>query len=109
MGRDPAATVHAEIDQARAALLAVGDDDRVIVTVVGGMKLSAYLPTRTFELTAHSLDLATATGLPVEPPDAVMESALHTAAAAVARTGDGVTLLRHLLGRPGGSFQPLFG
>ena len=40
----------------------------MLVTPVGPITLSAYLPTRIFELTVHSLDLARATGHGV-PPD----------------------------------------
>lgn len=109
LGEDPAGVVRDAVERTRAALAAVGDGDPVIATVVGGMHLSNYLPTRTFELLAHSLDLSVATGLELDPPIGVVDSAVQTAAAAVARTSDGVALLRHLLGRPGGALHPLFG
>jgi len=109
LGPDPSVTVHAAIRRTREALDSVGDDDRVVATVVGGMRLSDYLPTRTFELLAHSLDLAAATGIVVEPPWAVVESAVQTAAAGAARTGEGVAEFLHLIGRPGGAHRPLFG
>ncbi len=109
LGADPVATVHAAVARTRQALAAVGDQDPVVVTVVGGMRLSNYLPTRTFELLAHSLDLAAATDLPIQPPAEVVESAVQTAAAAAARLGDGVAVFRHLIGRPGGAYRPLFG
>lgn len=108
LGADPATTVRAAVAHTHSALVAV-DPDRVIATVVGGMRLADYLPTRTFELLAHTLDLADATGLEVAPPAEVVESAVRTAAAAVARAGEGVALFRHLLGRPGGPLHPLFG
>lgn len=108
LGDDPHATIRREVARARAALDAVGDEDAVITTVVGGMRLGAYLPTRTFELLAHTLDLATATGIGLDPPGAVVESSLRTAVVAAALTGDGVALFRHLLGRPGGAHSALF-
>jgi len=109
LGPDPATTVHAEIARTRAALAEVGDRDPLVPTVVGAMRLGDYLPTRVFELLAHSLDLAHATGVTVDPPAPVVESAVQTAAAALARIEDGVGLFRHLLGRPDGAFRPLFG
>lgn len=109
LGSDPVATVHAALERARTALDVVGGQDPVVPTVVGGMRLTSYLPTRTFELLAHSLDLADATDLVIEPPVAVVESAAATAAAALVHTGDGVAVFRHLLGRPGGAHRPLFG
>lgn len=109
LGPAPVETVHSAIAHTREALATIGDQDPVIATVVGGMRLSSYLPTRTFELLAHTLDLSTATDLAVDPPVAVVESAVQTAAAAVARTSDGVALFRHLVGRPGGAFRSLFG
>ena len=107
LGDDPLTTVRAAVDRTREDL-AASEGDPVVATVVGGMRLRVYLPTRTFELFAHTLDLAAATGLDLDPPVTVVESAVATAAAAAARTGDGVALFRHLLGRPGGAHHPLF-
>lgn len=109
LGDDPVASVHLALERTRQALAVVGDDDPVVATVVGGMRLNAYLPTRTFELLAHSLDLADATRVALAAPTDVVESAVQTAAAAVARTSDGTALLRQLVGRPGGDYRPLFG
>lgn len=109
LGPDPVATVRAAIARTREALAAVAEQDPVVETVVGGMRLSRYLPTRTFELLAHTLDLAAATALPVDPPPAVVDAAVQTAAAAAARLGDGVAVFRHLIGRPGGAYRPPFG
>lgn len=44
----------------------------LVSTPAGGMRLNDYLPTRTFELTVHTCDLAAALGQRVDPP--------HTAA-----------------------------
>jgi len=107
LGPEPMTTVRQAVERTRSALAATSDD-RVVATVVGGMRLADYLPTRTFELLAHTLDLADATGLEVAPPPEVVASAVCTAAAAAAASGDGVALFRHLLGRPGGSYHPLF-
>lgn len=107
LGAEPTTTVRQAVERTRSALTGTSDD-RLVATVVGGMRLADYLPTRTFELLAHTIDLADATGLAVTPPPEVVESAVRTAASAAAGTGDGVALFRHLLGRPGGSLRPLF-
>lgn len=109
LGTTPTLVVDAAVARTRAALEAVGEQDRLINTVAGGMRLVDYLPTRTFELLAHSLDLAAATGLDLDPPAEVVESAARTAAAALVKIGDPVAVFRHLIGRPGGAYVPLFG
>ncbi len=109
LGADPGVSVHAALERTRTALAAVAGTDPVVATVAGGMRLSDYLPTRTFELAVHSLDLAAATGLAFEPPAEVVASAVRTAADALVGIGDPVALLRHLVGRPGGGMRPLFG
>jgi uncharacterized protein (TIGR03083 family) len=45
-------------------------DATLLQTPVGGMRLLDYLPTRVFELTIHTLDLATAAALAATPPEA---------------------------------------
>ncbi|HEX8582687.1 MAG TPA: maleylpyruvate isomerase N-terminal domain-containing protein, partial [Acidimicrobiales bacterium] len=49
LGDDPATAFRALRDDAAEALRHTGDDD-VVPTVAGGMRVGAYLPTRTFEL-----------------------------------------------------------
>ena len=45
-------------------------------TPVGGIRLIDYLPTRTFELIIHTMDLAKAVGVDASPPDRGMETTL---------------------------------
>jgi|SRR5436190_4860465 len=40
----------------------------LLTTLAGGMRLGDYLPTRTFELVVHTLDLARALDLPLDVP-----------------------------------------
>lgn len=98
LGNDPAATVRTLVrDCARA--LAATTDDPVIESIAGGMRLSGYLVTRTFELVVHSLDIAAATGLSYDPPaDALAESLALAVDVAVDR-GQGSRLLLALTGR----------
>jgi len=91
LGDDPATAVRHLVDQAIAA---VGAEDRLIASAAGGMRLHTWLPTRTFELAVHSLDIAAATGLSADLPDQVISDA----AALAARIGHH----RRRAGRPAG-------
>ena len=68
-------------------------------TTFGGMRVAAYLPTRTFELCVHGIDISTATGVPIDLPSAVLEEMCVLAAATSVRSGRGVDVLMALTGR----------
>jgi uncharacterized protein (TIGR03083 family) len=76
------------------------DDDPLIETVIGGMRLSTYLSTRTFELVVHGFDIARAAGLgdPNYPEETLTEVATLAAVAAVL-TGQGSAVILALTGR----------
>ena len=77
-------------------------DDPVIATIAGGMHLSVYLETRTFELVVHGVDIADALG--VAPPafgPEVWQAALQLAAAVVALSDEAPVVVRALTGRAG--------
>jgi uncharacterized protein (TIGR03083 family) len=98
LGDDPADHVSAQIGRATEALSRVNDDD-VVATPVGGMRVRAWLPTRTFELVVHGLDAAEAAGLPFDLPVETIAEAVTLASRTVLGVGDGVPLLRALTGR----------
>jgi hypothetical protein len=56
------------------------DGSQLVTTIVGGMRLDAYLPTRTFELAVHTADLAAALGLPADIPATAAWQALELVA-----------------------------
>jgi len=100
LGTDPAATV------AALAARAVADAERVenpLMTVIGGLgiRLHTYLPTRVFELAVHSLDIARAAGISVEPPAEVLDAATTLAARTAVALGQGPAVLAALTGRDG--------
>lgn len=64
LGTDPQAAVSTLADRVQA-LVARTPDEGPVGTPAGPMTLIGYLPTRTFELTVHSLDLARALGVEV--------------------------------------------
>ena len=98
LGAQPAVAIRALVDDALAALDAVAGDP-LITTIAGGMRVDAYLPTRTFELAVHSLDIAAAIGIPGTLPASVLADALQLATQIVTLRGDGEGLLLSLTGR----------
>ncbi len=98
LGDDPAAAVQTLVD--RVLPLVAGDDDPLISTALGGMRLRQYLPTRTFELVVHGLDIARAAGLPTpNHSTGLVTDMLGLAAAAAVLGGRGPEVLLALTGR----------
>lgn len=98
LGDDPAAAFRALLRTAADALDRAANDD-VIETAAGGMRVVAYLPTRTFELVVHGGDVASATGLPVAFAAPVLAEAAGLAARIAVELGNGPALLAALTGR----------
>lgn len=104
---DPASFVDtlAQRVVARVRQLAEDGADPAIESIVGGITLSDYLPTRTFELVVHGFDIlaaigaaATGTGHPDVGSAALREATVLASEIAVLR-GDGHGLLLALTGR----------
>lgn len=100
LGADPAAEVTAIAGRVLARLAGV-DPGQLVTTPVGGMRLADYLPTRTFELTVHTCDLAAALGDEPEVPAAAAAASLALAGGLAARAGRAAPLLRSATGRGG--------
>ena len=98
LGDDPISAVRALVD--RVLPLVAGDDDPLITTALGGMRLRQYLPTRTFELVVHGLDIVRAAGLP-EPAysEGLLTEVLELSALAAVVGGHGPEVLLALTGR----------
>ena len=99
LGDDPPDAVRGIADRV-LALLDQAEDDAVVATPAGTMTLAGYLPTRSFELVVHGLDLAAA--LHVAPPGLLAEpvaSCLQLAAALAGRRPDSAQVLLALTGR----------
>jgi len=98
LGEHPVAWVQALAE--RVSALPDGlPDDAMLTTPVGGIRLIDYLPTRVFELTIHTLDLAKAINVSVEPPSAPLLVTLHLLADLAAATGAGPELAFAVTGR----------
>ena len=101
LGTDPAGAVR-EIVERLTALLGNTPDDALVASPAGTMVLIDYLPTRTFELAVHGLDLARV--LEAEPPSSLMPgvaASLELAGAIGARLPTAPELLLLLTGRSG--------
>jgi len=100
LGVDPAAAV-AEIAARVLALVAAADGTELVTTIVGGMRLEDYLPTRTFELAVHTADLAAALGVPPAVPATAAAQAFRVVADLAVAADLAAPLLLAATGRPG--------
>jgi hypothetical protein len=98
LGADPADQVRRLVGVAAAALARVGDDD-LVESAVGGMRVADWIPTRTFELAVHGLDVAASADLGFPLPAAVLADVAAQAARVAVAVGDGPLLVRTLTGR----------
>nr|WP_233913492.1 maleylpyruvate isomerase N-terminal domain-containing protein [Arthrobacter polaris]UIK89164.1 maleylpyruvate isomerase N-terminal domain-containing protein [Arthrobacter polaris] len=98
LGADPGAAV-AAIAKRVLALVHASTADTVAATPVGGMRLIDYLPTRTFELTVHTCDLATALGQPLTVPECAGAQSLSLVSALATEAGLSGALLLAATGR----------
>ena len=98
LGEDPVAAIDALVPRVLTEVAAVDDP---LIEVIGGlgMRLSNYLPTRTFELAVHGMDIAGAVGIDFAPADDVLAEAAALAARIGVRLGRGPGLLLALTGR----------
>ncbi len=98
LGADPAAAVNALVER---ALTDVAAAQNPLIEVIGGLgiRLHTYLPTRTFELAVHSLDIARAAGIAFSLPCDVLCVVTPLAARIAVALGDGESVLSAPTGR----------
>lgn len=92
-------TAVAQIAHRVVARVNAEQTDSVVATPVGGMRLGDYLPTRTFELTVHTCDLAVALDRPVDPPPTAAAQSLTVLGGLAAYGGSAGHLLLAATGR----------
>jgi Mycothiol maleylpyruvate isomerase N-terminal domain len=98
LGADPAAAVDELVERVLRELDETADP--LIAVIDGlGIRLHTYLPTRTFELAVHSLDIVRATDISFSLPDDVLDEATVLASRIGVATGDGEAVLLALTGR----------
>lgn len=77
------------------------DGTELLTSIVGRMRLSDYLPTRTFELVVHGADLAAAIGEQADLPPSAAVQALRIVEDLAVRDGQAAPLLLAATGRTG--------
>jgi uncharacterized protein (TIGR03083 family) len=100
LGPDPASAV-ADIAARVVPLVEARDGSELLTTIVGGMRLRDYVPTRTFELVVHTADLASALGVPPDAPALPATQALELVAELAVGGGLAGPLLLAATGRQG--------
>lgn len=100
LGPDPSAAVRV-IAERVPPLLDSTDGTELVTTIAGGMRLADYLTTRVVELVVHTLDLATALGVPAEPPARAAAVALGVVTDLAVADGRAAPLLLAATGRTG--------
>jgi Mycothiol maleylpyruvate isomerase N-terminal domain len=100
LGSDPAAAV-AQTAARVLALVDTKNGTELVTTIAGGMQLSDYLPTRTFELAVHTADLATVIGVPPDVPATAAAQALTIITDLAVKDGLAGPLMLVATGRPG--------
>jgi uncharacterized protein (TIGR03083 family) len=98
LGDNPAEFIDALAERVPALAKTAGNP---LITAAGGMRLENYLPTRSFELVVHSLDIAAAVPH-IEAPefsDQLLSQVARVAATAAVLFGRGVEMMLALTGR----------
>ena len=98
LGDDPASALRTVAARTLAALEEFADDDPMS-TSFGTVRLVDYLPTRILEVVVHTLDIADAAGIPVEPPPDALRVSLALLGDIAVRQGEGAMLALALSGR----------
>ena len=98
LGDDPSSAVAGIVDRVCRFVDAL-PDDYPVGTPVGEMRLADYLPTRTFELVVHTLDLAAVVGRVIRVPESALSVALELSTEIAVRLGRAEDLLMAVAGR----------
>jgi len=105
LGPDPLAAVE-DLRRRALARLAEAEPDDLMTSIVGGIRVRDYLPTRVLELVVHSRDLARALGLELAVPTPLLRAVALLAADVAVTAGQADVVVDALLGR--GTLPPGF-
>lgn len=100
LGSNPADAVERIADRVLNAVNSRRGDS-IVRTPVGGMRLRDYVPTRTFELTVHTCDLAAAIDVVPQVPEAAADDSLALLGRLTVGSGKASQLLLAATGRRG--------
>lgn len=98
LGPEPLVTIRETAARVLARLRQT-PDETLLTTPVGGMRLIDYLPSRVFELTIHTLDLAAALSLPITTSPAAARVTFSLVTELAIAKGDTAPLLLSAVGR----------
>ncbi|MDE2803501.1 MAG: maleylpyruvate isomerase family mycothiol-dependent enzyme [Chloroflexota bacterium] len=98
LGDDPATAARVIAERALAAIEQL-EDDAPVSTPIGTVRLIDYLPTRVLEVVVHTMDVANAVGVEVEPPAAAQYVSLALLGEIAVAQGEGTMLTMALCGR----------
>jgi uncharacterized protein (TIGR03083 family) len=98
LGDDPARAVTELRDRVIARVDSL-PDNHPLGTLIGGISLIDYLPGRTTELVVHTLDLANALHMHVQPPRQALSDTLHLLADLAIESGCGTKFALIATGR----------
>lgn len=98
LGDNPAVSVE-EIANRVLDTVMCAQANALVATPVGGIRLLDYLPTRTFELTIHTCDLASALGEPIQVPKAAATQSFAIIGGLAVGAGAAAPLLLSTTGR----------
>lgn len=99
LGSAPAEAFADIVERVVGGLPGLADQDPIVRTIAGSIQLSNYLPTRTFELVVHGLDIARAGRMEVVPPREPLRSSITIAAERAIQLDIGPDLILALTGR----------
>lgn len=98
LGVDPAGTVWSIADRVLDGTANV-PDEAVLSTPRGPVRMVDYLETRVFELTVHTMDIQTALGQQLTPPQLALQTAMQLLGGLVLAHGKGAEVALALTGR----------
>ncbi|HLG71295.1 MAG TPA: maleylpyruvate isomerase family mycothiol-dependent enzyme [Chloroflexota bacterium] len=98
LGDDPVASAR-DIVQRVLSLVDATPDDVLLPTPFGTIRLADYIPSRVFELTVHSLDLASALGEPLQAPEPALRLTMDLTAELLVRRGRAAEVILAATGR----------
>ena len=98
LGADPAQSLRSIADRVSDRM---GDvpDEAVLGTPRGPIRMIDYLETRVFELTIHTMDIQTAVGQPLTPPQSALQTTMRILGDLVLAHGKGAEVALTLTGR----------
>ena len=99
LGSAPAEAFAGTVERVVGGLAELADQDPILRTIAGSIHLSNYLPTRTFELVVHGLDIARAAKMEAAPPREPLRSSIAIAAERAIQLDIGPDLILSLTGR----------